>query len=96
MLGAPRQATALVVATMLLSVLWPASRADAGQSAIRVVCRTPARVYDTPGGIVVGFIGVGQRVHVLRRSADDRHWVRVYGTLGVVGWMNDRVLCNRR
>lgn len=96
MLRARRPATALAAGTMLLSILWPASHADAGQSSsIRVVCRTPARVYDTPGGIVVGFIGAGQRVHVLRHSADDRHWLRVYGTLGVVGWMNDRVLCRR-
>jgi hypothetical protein len=95
MLRARRPAVALAAAAMLLSTLWPASRADAGRSTIRVVCRTPARVYDTPRGIVVGFIGVGQRVHVLRRSAVNRHWVRVYGTLGVVGWMNDRVLCRR-
>jgi hypothetical protein len=96
MLTVLRPAMAIAAGAMLLSILWPTSRADAGQSpSIRVVCRTPARVYDTPGGIVVGFIGVGQRVHVLRRSADDRHWLRVYGTLGVVGWMNDRVLCKR-
>jgi hypothetical protein len=95
MLAARRPAAAIAAGAMLLSVLGPASRADAGQSSIRVVCRTPARVYDTPGGIVVGFVGAGQRVHVLRHSADDRHWLRVYGTLGVVGWMNDRVLCRR-
>jgi hypothetical protein len=90
-----RGARPLIVLALLLSVLWPASPADAGQSSLRVVCHTPARVYDTPGGLVVGFIGFGQRVHVLRRSADDPHWVRVYGTLGVVGWMRDRVLCRR-
>lgn len=90
-----RDVRAIAALALTLSVLWPASSADAGQSSLRVVCRTPARVYDTPGGLVVGFIGAGQRVHVLRRSADDPHWLRVYGSLGVVGWMRDRVLCRR-
>jgi hypothetical protein len=90
-----RFATALTAGAMLLSMAGPASPADAGQPSLRVVCHTPARVYDTPGGIVVGFIGAGQRVHVLRRSADDPHWLRVYGTLGIVGWMHDRVFCRR-
>jgi hypothetical protein len=46
-----------------------APRADAGQRiSVCRVCRAPARVFDTPGGIVVGILARRQQVRVLRQT----------------------------
>jgi hypothetical protein len=85
---------AAAIVTCAVIVAGPASRADAGQRiVVRRVCRAPARVFDTPGGIVVGILARRQQVRVLRHSVDDRHWLRVTATLGISGWMSDRALC---
>jgi hypothetical protein len=71
----------------------PPPQADAGTFVVRRVCRAPARVFDTPGGVVIAILGRGQRVRVIRRAAGRKHWVCIRAALGISGWMSDRAFC---
>lgn len=56
----------------------PAVLARAALAApIRWVCRGPASVFDTPGGIVVGILAEGDHVRLLTDAAGRPEWVFV-------------------
>lgn len=67
--------------------------ARAATAQIRWVCRGPADVFDTPGGVVIGILARGDRVRVLLHSAEHRRWVLVHGPIEIHGWMTEGSLC---
>jgi hypothetical protein len=71
----------------------PALRASTADASTRWVCRGPARVFDTPGGIVIAILARGDRVTMLPRAADSSRWVLVHGPIGIRGWVEGGVLC---
>jgi hypothetical protein len=93
MRAARRTATIAAIAALSSTVLSPASPADAGGFVVRRVCHGPARVFDTPGGIVIAFLATREPVRVIRHAAGDRRWVRIRARLGISGWMRARALC---
>ena len=66
----------------------PASAATSAK-----VCGTrSAVVVDSPGGFAVGYLYRGDRVRVLRRSAD-RRWARINTRNELRGWIRSTSLC---
>ena len=79
--------TLLVLAALAVGAA-PASAASSAK-----VCGTRvAVVVDTPGGFAVGYLYRGDRVRVLRRSAD-RRWARINTHNELIGWIRSRSLC---
>jgi hypothetical protein len=77
----------LAVLAALAVAAAPASAASAKVCGTRV-----AVVVDTPGGFAVGYLYRGDRVRVLRRSAD-RRWARINTHNELSGWIRSRSLC---
>ena len=71
----------------------PALLARAADVPVRWVCRSPAPVFNTPGGIVIAILARGDRVTLLLHAADSSPWVLVRGPIGIRGWIEDEVLC---
>jgi len=81
----PRTAAAAAAATAALLLSAPAAQAHE-------VCAARAALYDTPGGLVVGFVYFRDDVHILKRSANHA-WVRVRAPQSTRGWMRAKALC---
>ncbi len=78
----------LVVLAALAVAVSPAQAATTAK-----VCRTRvAVVVESPGGFAVGYLYRGDRVRVLRRSAD-RRWMRINTRNELRGWIRSRSLC---
>jgi hypothetical protein len=67
--------------------------AEAAAAPARRVCRGPASVFDTPGGIVIGILAEGDQVRVLMHAAGRPRWVMIYGPIDIRGWMRQQALC---
>ena len=86
-----RVRVAVSTLAVLAALAVPAAPASAASSA--KVCGTRvAVVVDTPGGFAVGYLYRGDRVRVLRRSAD-RRWARINTHNELIGWIRSRSLC---
>jgi hypothetical protein len=83
-------AAALTAATALVAS-W-AAPAGAAQSHVRTTCARQAKVFSTPGGVVVGFLAHGAPVLVQRRSHNHR-WSEVRALHSIVGWIHTSDLC---
>ena len=78
----------LVVLAAFAVVATPAQAATSAK-----VCGTRvAVVVESPGGFTVGYLYRGDRVRVLRRSAD-RRWTRINTHNELRGWIRSRSLC---
>lgn len=84
---------AIAVAAVVATTFSGAAPASAAPPARAEVCAARAPVYDTPGGLAVGFLPRGTRVAVVRRSGSGR-WVRVRSRHPIVGWTPARTLCD--
>lgn len=78
-------AVASAAATAVLLGVAPAAQAHE-------VCARRAALYDTPGGLVVGFVYFRDDVSIIRRSPDHA-WVRVRASQSTRGWMRSKALC---
>ena len=69
------------------------SAAPASAATRAKVCGTRvAVVVESPGGFAVGYLYRGDRVRVLRHSAD-RRWARINTGHELRGWIRSRSLC---
>jgi hypothetical protein len=82
-----------VAAATILAACSAALPVQAAAAQSRWVCRGPAAVFDTPGGIVIGILAQGDHVRVLMHAAGRRQWVMVHGPIEIRGWMRAGALC---
>jgi hypothetical protein len=83
-------AAALAAATALMAT-W-AAPAGAAQSHVRTTCVRQAKVFNTPGGIVVGFLAHGSPVLIQQRTRNHR-WAEVRAFHSIIGWIHTSDLC---
>jgi hypothetical protein len=100
-MSAPRAAVAAAAAAVFAACVAAPPAQAAGSTPVtqgaavqmRRVCRGPASVFDTPGGIVIGILAPWDQVGVLMHAAGRPGWVLVRGPIGIRGWMRERALC---
>ncbi len=88
--GGRRRAAAGTLA-VLAALAIPASPAAAATRA-KVCGARSVVVVESPGGFAVGYLYRGDRVRVLRRSAD-RRWSRINTPTELRGWIRTASLC---
>jgi hypothetical protein len=86
-----RNVVAALAATTALAATW-AAPAGAAQSHVLTTCARQAKVFNTPGGIVVGFLAHGSPVLVKQRTRNHR-WAEVRALHSIVGWIRTKDLC---
>jgi Bacterial SH3 domain len=86
-----RARTAVSTLVVLATLAVAAAPAQAASSA-KVCGSRVAVVVESPGGFAVGYLYRGDRVRVLRRSAD-RRWARINTQNELRGWIRSRSLC---
>jgi hypothetical protein len=86
-----RNVAAALAATTALVATW-AAPAGAAQSHVRTTCVRQAKVFNTPGGVVVGFLAHGTPVLVRERTRNHR-WTEVRAFHSIVGWVHTTDLC---
>jgi hypothetical protein len=86
-----RNVAAALAAATALAATW-AAPAGAAQSHVHTTCARQAKVFNTPGGIVVGFLADGSPVLVRQRTRNHR-WVEVRAFHSIVGWIHAADLC---
>jgi len=81
------------VSTLAVLAAFAVLAAPASAATGAKVCRTRvAVVVESPGGFAVGYLYRGDRVRVLRRSAD-RRWARINTSRELRGWIRSSKLC---
>ena len=81
------------VGTLAVLAAFAVAAAPASAATSAKVCRARvAVVVESPGGFAVGYLYRGDRVRVLRRSAD-RRWARINTHNELRGWIRSRSLC---
>ena len=84
-------AVAALAAATVLAATW-AAPAGAAQTHVRTTFARQAKVLNTPGGVVVGFLARGAPVIVQERTSNHR-WVEVRAVHSIVGWIHASDLC---
>ena len=79
----------LVIVALILALVAPAIADGATR---KRVCSRSATLRDTPRGFTIAQLKRGQRVVIVRRSAE-RGWSNVRTASGLPGWMLTRSLC---
>jgi hypothetical protein len=93
--GTLRRSTRAAASTLIVLAALAVPAAPASAAARATVCGTrTAVVVESPGGFAIGYLYRGDRVRVLRRSAD-RRWTRVDTASELRGWIRSRSLCTR-
>jgi hypothetical protein len=87
---APGPVAALAAAAVLAGS-W-AAPAGAARPHVRSTSAKRTKVYNTPGGLVVGFLARDAPVIVLKRT-HDRRWTDVRAVHSIVGWIPTKELC---
>lgn len=83
----------IAVGTLVVLAAFAVAAAPAPAATSAKVCRARvAVVVESPGGFAVGYLYRGDRVRVLRRSAD-RRWARINTHNELRGWIRSRSLC---
>jgi hypothetical protein len=84
-------AAAALVAVAVAAGTW-AAPAGAPQAHVGTTCARQTKVFNTPGGLVVGFLARGAPVIVRTRTRNHR-WAEVRAVHSIVGWVHTGDLC---
>lgn len=84
----------MLVCLLLTASLLLVAGDVATASHTRRICRSHASLYDSPHGLVIGFLRRHDRVRVLRPSAN-RRWYNVRARTGLLGWVTTGAVCRR-